>query len=674
MTATESAYAEQIASKLVDIMPIKISKLRPSHTFTYEFDSEDIKIFEEHPKIIERIYQRAISMACIKYWSEYKVRNITDETLRKQQIVKDNMSGRNVGLDKFNNIKVNIVLYPTTNLRLIGPKLEGDLIVFDARIMAVGGKESYVKSMFFSCPNDHDTDRTVDATDTLRLIIPKCPDCKVNMKPIYNTAKNSYVQTVKVQELDNSLSQAPLTLDIKVTGDSVFNTWIGKRVRISGHFLTDLDQVGKKHLHKHYVYSKLIHEIEEVANICIDNERALEIKELLKDKKNQDRLFKSFAPAIEGRLNIKESMCYAFVGGSKSEVRRIDINILDIGNAGEGKSETIKQIPRVISKSIYFQGNTATAAGLGIGMVKLDNQTSVPQGGPLVYCSPHGIVGIDELDKMHDEDQKALLSSMEQQVVTKVVAGTVLSLPSLVGIIAAANPKYGDWDESHGVVENINFPTYLLTRFDVVWCSVKTNDIKKQAIAAKILGMSAVTKEQELEVLLTEDELLQYINYCKVLTPKLTMDAKRMLNDFYLQMSQLTESEEKVISMTPRELEGMIRLSTARAKLLQRDEVGIEEVEAIIKLKKAAIESFPGVTLDGVGKQLMLMSEVDQKQKTKEEIIYACMDENELIDSTEVCEKWVDAGIFKTQANAERDFQNRVGDLFYLRGSKYKYR
>ena len=674
MTATESAYAEQIAEKLIDTMPTRVSKIRPSHTFTYEMDSDDLLVFAEHPKIIHKIYRRAVSMACERYWTRYKVRHIEDEQEKQQEIFRHNSQDFNKGLAAFDRVKVNLVFYSTTSMRQIGPKVEGQPIVFDGRIMAVGAKNGYIKEAWAYCPNRCDADIQVNANPTLRTYIPKCHSCNTPMKIRTDSAITDFVQVVKIQELDNTLQQQPITLDMKVIGDDVFNTWIGKRVRIAGHFLTDIESAGKKHEHKQYVFVKYMHEIEEVDNVCISKERSLEIKELLKDPENQTRLFKSFAPEIEGRLDIKESICYAFAGGSQTEVRRTDINILEIGNAGHGKSETIKQIPRVIAKSMYFLGNNATSAGIGIGMVKLDNNTSVPQGGPLVVCNPHGCVAIDELDKMHAEDRRSLLSSMEQQVVTKVVAGATLSLPSQVSIIAAANPKYGEWDESHGIVENINFEAYLLTRFDIVWCSVKNNSIKKQAIAAKILGLAPITKDQQLTPLLSEAELLQYINYCKKGIPKLSMDSKKMLNEFYQQMSELTEGEENVIPMTPRELEGLIRLSTARAKLLQKDVVDVEDVDAVIQLKKKAMESFPGVTLKGDGRQLQLLSEMDSKQKSKMDVLLECADEENKVSSSEVCDKWVEEGVYKTLQKAEREFQALVGEKLFLRGDRYVYR
>lgn len=673
MSATISAYATQIAERLNEIMPTEISKLRPNSTFLYEINEDDYVIFEEHPNDIHKIIQRGVAEACALFWSRFKVRNIEDETERKQQIVKDNLAGRNDGLSRFSKIKVELEFYPTVEMRDIGPAIEKKAIVLDGRIIAVSDKRGYIKEAVVFCPNGCDTDQQVFAGPTLRTYIPKCSQCRTKMHLRTATAITDYIQTIKVQQLDHSTKKKPIDFDIKVTGDNVFNTWIGKRVRIAGQFLTDIVLEGNKHEHKQFIFAKYMHEIEEVADICMSKDRAAEIRKLLQDPENVQRLFKSFAPRIEGRMLQKEAITYAFVGGSSSEVRRTDINILEIGNAGHGKSETVKQVTRVIAKSRYFLGNNATAAGLGIGMVKLDNQTSVPQGGPLVLCSPHGVVAIDEIDKMHAEDMKALLSSMEQQVVTKTVSGVDLVLPSLVSIIATGNPKWGEWDEGKGIAENINFPAYLLTRFDVVTCSVKSNNMQKQAVANKILGLDPITEESSLTPLISEEELMQYINYCKALNPKLTMQAKQELKNFYEVMSELTEGEDRVVPMTPRELEGMIRLSTARAKLLQKDFVEIEDIEAVKELKKKAISSFPGISVESAGRQLNLKTEFETKEKTKEDIIYEHKDEQGLVDAEDIIKGWVEAGLFKTEQRAEREFQNMVGEKFFLRGSKYKY-
>ena len=273
MTATESAYAEQVAEKMLDTMPTRVSKIRPSHTFTYEMDSDDLLVFAEHPKIIHKIYRRAVSMACERYWSRYKVRHIEGEQMKQQEIFRHNSQDFNKGLVAFDRVKVNLVFYPTITMRNIGPNIEGQPIVFDGRIMAVGAKNGYIKQAYVYCPNRCDTDTQVNAGPTLRTYIPKCSECGSPMQIRADAATTEYVQTIKIQELDNTLQTQPITFDVKVIGDDVFNTWIGKRVRIAGHFLTDIESAGKKHEHKQYVFVKYMHEIEEVDNVCISKRK-----------------------------------------------------------------------------------------------------------------------------------------------------------------------------------------------------------------------------------------------------------------------------------------------------------------------------------------------------------------------------------------------------------------
>lgn len=674
VTKTPSAWTDWVSLRLQNNQMETLHKLRPSHTFTYVMDEDSLEIFKEYPNQVEAIVARGVRQGLSQHWANWKVRNLPTELERKQQIVKDNMSGRN-DTNAWNRLTIKLEFYPTVTMRQISPKIEKEPIVLDGRIMSVSGKKGYVVSSMVYCTNDTcDSDQEIHCGPTLRTFIPKCPTCGKKMSLRTSTTVTDYVQTVKLQEIDNDSFHKPIDFEVKFIGDDVFNTWIGRRVRIAGQFYTDIVMTGNQQEHKQFIFNKYMHQIEEVENVCITKERAEEIRDLLKTEEGFQGLLKSFAPNIEGKLLQKEGIMYSFVMGSPTEVRRKHIHALEIGNAGEGKSELIKQIPRVIAKSKFVLANNATSAGLGIGMVKMDSGTSEPAGGPLVMLSPDGTMALDELDKMHPEDQKALLSSMENQVVTKTVAGTDLFLPSYVSIISAANPRWGQWDEVHGIIENINFPAYLLTRFDFITCSVKSNAIQKQEIANKILGLEAITTQAQIKPLISEAELMQYINYCKKFNPKLTPTAKTMLNDFYQQMCQVTEGEDKVIPMTPRELEGMIRMSTARAKLFQREWATDEDVQAVMDLKTRALNSFPGVKVENAGHQLQLMSETDDKNKSMIDIIISLKNEEGTVDSTEVCEAWVEGGLFKSIKAAERTFQSMEGETLWLRGGRYVYK
>lgn len=671
---TESAWSDWVSERLQNDMPEALHQLRPSHTFTYVIDEDSLEIFKEYPNKVFEIISRGVIQALRGHWANWKVRNLPTELERKQQISKDNMNGRN-DTDAWNRLKIKLEFYPTVTMRQISPKIEKEPIVVDGRIMSVSSKKGYLLEGWVFCPNHcEDGEEYIKAGPTLRSFIPKCPNCKTKMHLRTSTAKTDYVQIIKLQEIQTDSMHKPIEFEVKVTGDDVFNTWIGKRIRVAGQFITDIVMTGNQQEHKQFIFAKYFHEIEEVENICITKERAEDIGNLIKDETNLDRLFKSFAPNIEGKMLQKEALMYSFVMGSRKEVRRVHIHCLEIGNAGKGKSELIKQIPRVIAKSKFVLANNASAAGLGIGMVKMDNGTSEPGGGPLVMLSPDGVLALDELDKMHHEDLKALLSSMENQVVTKTVAGGDLFLPSYVTVICTANPKYGTWDEGHGIVENINFPDYFLTRCDVVTCSVKSNRIQEQEIANKLLKLDPITTQAQLTPLISEAELMQYINYCKKFNPTLTKEARLELKNFYDQMCEATENQDKVVPITPRELEGLIRLSTARAKLLQKEFADLDDVRAIMKLKTDALNSFPGIKVEHAGHQLNLLSEMDKAQKTKEDIIAECKDEEGKVDRGEVVEKWVEAGLCKNITIGDNEFQKLVGETMFLRGSRYKYK
>ena len=195
--------------------------------------------------------------------------------------------------------------------------------------------------------------------------------------------------------------------------------------------------------------------------------------------------------------------------------------------------------------------------------------------------------------------------------------------------------------------------------------------MQKLKVAVKLLGLNSITPEQELKPLLTEDELLHYLNHCRIQEPTISHEAKIALQNFYIQMSELTEGEN-VVPMTPRELEGMIRLITARAKLLGKDIADMDDFEAIKELKKDALSSFPGVKFAGEGQKLSLVTSEQEEVLTIEKIIDSCKDDEGLVDSTDVCKKWVENGIYKDINKAEFEFGKMVGSMFFLRGSRYK--
>ena len=71
---------------------------------------------------------------------------------------------------------------------------------------------------------------------------------------------------------------------------------------------------------------------------------------------------------------------------------------------------------------------------------------------------------------------------------------------------------------------------------------------------------------------LLPEMLRKYIAYAKRIEPVLTDDSVNAIRQYYLKMRSLSGSSESPIVITPRQLEGLVRLAEARAKSFLRDQ------------------------------------------------------------------------------------------------------
>jgi DNA replication licensing factor MCM4 len=76
------------------------------------------------------------------------------------------------------------------------------------------------------------------------------------------------------------------------------------------------------------------------------------------------------------------------------------------------------------------------------------------------------------------------------------------------------------------------------------------------------------------------EKFTQYLNYAKKIKPVITEEAGQALVNYYIQMRKMGMSGgNKVISFTTRQLESMIRLSEAHAKMRLSPNVEKQDVE-----------------------------------------------------------------------------------------------
>lgn len=337
---------------------------------------------------------------------------------------------------------------------------------------------------------------------------------------------------------------------------------------------------------------------EDYSSIQIIPEEEAEIKNLAADPKLFQKLAASLAPGIYGHQKIKEALLLQFVGGVKKYrddgvMSRGDIHILLIGDPGSGKSQLLKRSAVVAPKARFVSGKGVTGAGLTAAVVRDEFLSGWSLEAGAMVLSNKGILMIDEMDKMSDEDRSAMHEGMEQQTISISKANIQATLRCETTILAAANPKFGRFDPYESIAKQINMPPTLLNRFDLIFSIKDLPDKEKdEKLAHFILSLHKKHETEQTEI--NTSLLRKYLIYAKQkITPRLTEQALEELKEYYVRMRSTGITEEKkiqVIPISPRQLEALVRLSEATAKLRLNETITRKDARYAINLLHYCLE------------------------------------------------------------------------------------
>ncbi|KAI1812337.1 MCM2/3/5 family protein [Poronia punctata] len=305
------------------------------------------------------------------------------------------------------------------------------------------------------------------------------------------------------------------------------------------------------------------------------------------------------APSIYGNRDIKKAILCLLLGGSKKILPdgmklRGDINVLLLGDPGTAKSQLLKFVEKAAPISIYTSGKGSSAAGL-TASVQRDHSTRefYLEGGAMVLADG-GVVCIDEFDKMRDEDRVAIHEAMEQQTISIAKAGITTILNARTSVLAAANPIFGRYDDMKTPGENIDFQTTILSRFDMIFIvrDEHTRD-KDERIAKHVMGihMGGRGLEEQVEGEVPVEKMRRYLSYCKSrCAPRLSPEAAEKLSSHFVSIrrqvhaSEMEANTRSSIPITVRQLEAIVRITEALAKLTLSPVATEQHVDEAIRL------------------------------------------------------------------------------------------
>jgi replicative DNA helicase Mcm len=422
-------------------------------------------------------------------------------------------------------------------------------------------------------------------------------------------------QRITLEESPETLrgGEQPQRLTINVEEDLAGLVAPGDRVKINGILRSyqKIGQLGKLTTFDIYLEAISI-EMKDQAfeEEKISSEDEEEIRKLSRDEEIYEKIVSSIAPSIYGYRKIKEAIALQLFSGvpkllpDGSRIRG-DIHVLLVGDPGTAKSMLLQYVTKLAPRGIYTSGRGSTAAGLTASATRDEEGRWVLEAGALVMAD-NGIAAVDEIDKMRSEDRSALHEALEQQTVSIAKAGITATLKSRCALLGAANPKHGRFSlpAYESIANQVDLPPGLLTRFDLIFQLSDRPDEENDSrlaehilsshhageLAASLLFEESRREMERINPEIPPELLRKYIAYAKKnVFPVMSRDALEKFKEFYVELRRLGEEPNSPMPVTARQLEALVRLGEASARVRLGGEITSEDAERVISLLKESL-------------------------------------------------------------------------------------
>jgi replicative DNA helicase Mcm len=504
-----------------------------------------------------------------------------------------------------NNVRVRLYNLPKSQdmkVRTIRSRNLNELIVVEGIIRQASDVRPQVVNAKFECPSCGTLLSVLQMDKKFR----EPSRCSCGRKGGFRLLSKEMVDTQRlvIEESPESLSggEQPKRINVFVKEDLVEpkmeeKTTPGSRIKIIGilkEVPVPLQTGGLSTRFELAIEANNIIPLEETfEELDISDEDERQILELSTDPRILDNLARSIAPSIWGYEEIKKSLVLQLFGGVRKihadgQKSRGDIHILLIGDPGVAKSQMLNFIASISPKGRYVVGKSTSGAGLTATVVRDEYLRGWSLEAGAMVLAHKGIVCIDELEKMDAQERSSMHEGMEQQTITISKANVQATLRSETSVLAAANPKFGRFDPEQPIAQQIDMPPTLINRFDILFTM---RDLPNRENDSNIATHVLEEHQKQGEGMYIPRELFRkYVAFAKQkIKPVLSNDAVEEIKKFYVELRNgptTSESSQKSIPISARQLQALIRMSEASAKIKLSLIVSREDARRAIELMK----------------------------------------------------------------------------------------
>jgi len=333
-----------------------------------------------------------------------------------------------------------------------------------------------------------------------------------------------------------------------------------------------------------------------------------------------EKMVGSLAPTVYGYETEKLAMILQLFSGVTKQLPdgsriRGNLHVALIGDPGVAKSQLIRNAAQLAPRSVHVSGTNTTAVGLTAAAerTKGGTDTWTFKAGALPKAD-QGIACVDNITDFGSDELRTLHDVLEEQVIEPSKGSKTVSIPARTSVLAAGNPKYGNYDPYEPMAGQIDLVPGLISQFDLLFVVADEPDEDEDKERAEYIletnyagelsrqeteldspdfsdvELSEVT--EQVEPVIESDLLRKYVTYARRnCHPRLTDEAKEKIRDFYVDIRANGQDEDVPVPVTARKLEALVRLAEASARIRLSATVESEDAERVIEIVQSSLQA-----------------------------------------------------------------------------------